>query len=76
MIELTMTRAEAMRRQRGLLVRELAEMVGTSRCNMNMKLTGHGGMRREPLRRMAEALDWDGEPEALLEQVTLREVGL
>lgn len=76
MIELKMTRAEAMRQQRGLLYRELADKAGISRCNLNMKLNGHGGMRREPLKRMAEALGWDGEPEALLEQVTLREVGL
>ena len=74
MIELHMTRAEAIRQQRGLLYRELADKAGISRCNLNMKLNGHGGMRKDSLVLLADALGWEGEPGALLETVTFREV--
>ena len=71
MIELKMTRAEAMRQQRGLLMRELADQSGISRCNLNMKLNGHGGMRSSKLKGLADALGWDGDPAELLEEVKL-----
>lgn len=76
MIELKMTRAEAIRLQKGMLHREIAEKMGTSRSYLNTRLNGHGGMRGKGLAKLADALGYDGEPEKLLEQVTLREVGL
>lgn len=76
MIELKMTRAEAIRLQKGMLYREVADGMGTSRINVNRKLNGHGGMRKSNLAKLAEVLGYGGNPDELLETVTLREVAL
>ena len=74
MIELKMVKAEALRQQKGMLIREIAEKMGTSRAYLNTRLKGHGGMRRQGLVKLASALDYDGEPGELLDMVTMREV--
>lgn len=69
-----MTRAKAMMLSRGMTCSDLAEKAGVGRSNLSMLLNGHWKPHGEVAALVAGALGWDGEPMALFDGITLKEV--